>query len=367
MNTDYEYDYLLVGAGLFNAIFAREATRNGKKCLVIDKRKHIGGNLYCENTEGINVHKYGPHIFHTNNDQVWNYINEICNFNRFTYSPIVNYKGELYNLPFNMNTYYQLWKTITPGQAKNKIAEQIIPFPDIDNLENHALSIVGQDIYTKLIKGYTEKQWGKDAKDLPSFIVKRIPLRFTYDNNYFEDIHQGIPIGGYNTIFTKCFENCTIMLNTDFICNRSIEKEAKKIIYTGMIDEYYDYCYNALEYRSLRFETDLLNIPNYQGVAAVNYTEKDIPFTRIIEHKHFEYGKQPKTVITKEFPLLWEKKMEPYYPINTEENNIIYEKYKKLSLKKNNIFFAGRLGTYKYLNMDQIIDEAISLFKRLEN
>jgi UDP-galactopyranose mutase len=364
MNREYKYDYLLVGAGLFNAIFAREMTKMGKTCLVIDKRNHIGGNLYCENREGINVHKYGPHIFHTNNMQVWKYINDICPFNHFIYSPIANYKGKLYNLPFNMNTYYQLWKTITPEQAMNKIAKQIIKSSEIDNLENHALAIVGRDIYTKLIKGYTEKQWGKEAGSLPSFIIKRIPLRFTYDNNYFEDTYQGIPIGGYNTIFSKCFENCTVMLDTDFIKNRSIAKEAKNIIYTGMIDEYYNYCYDALEYRSLRFETDTLNIPNFQGVAAVNYTEKEIPYTRIIEHKHFEYGKQSKTVITKEFPVVWEKGLEPYYPVNTEKNNTIYEKYKKLSLNERNIIFASRLGSYQYLNMDQIIEEAFALFNK---
>jgi UDP-galactopyranose mutase len=366
MNKKCKYDYLLVGAGLFNAIFAREAARIGKKCLVIDKRNHIGGNLYCENVEGINVHKYGPHIFHTNNKQIWDYMNDICAFNHFIYSPIANYKGKLYNLPFNMNTFYQLWKTLTPQQAQHKIAKQIIMFSEKDNLENHALAIVGRDIYTKLIKGYTEKQWGKETKNLPSFIIKRIPLRFTYDNNYFEDVYQGIPIGGYNIIFEKCLENCTILLNTDFLKNRFLEEEAKKIIYTGMIDEYYDYCYGALEYRSLRFETNTLNISNYQGIAVVNYTEKKIPFTRIIEHKHFEYGKQIKTVITKEFPVLWEKNLEPYYPVNTEKNNIVYEQYKKRSLNQSNVFFAGRLGLYKYLNMDQIIEKALLLFNNIE-
>ena len=364
-NFDIEYDYLLVGAGLFNAIFAREATLSGKKCLVIDKRSHIGGNLFCENIENIMVHKYGPHIFHTNNKDVWAYMNKICDFNHFKYSPLANYKDELYNLPFNMNTFYQLWKVKTPCDAKQKIKEQIIVSDDLTSLEDYAISVVGKDIYNKLIKGYTEKQWGRPAKELPASIIKRIPLRFTFDNNYFTDNYQGIPQKSYNAIFDECFKNCTVLLNVDFLKNRDLRQKAKTMIYTGMIDEYFDFCYGSLEYRSLSFMSESLGIDNYQGNAAINYTDFDIPYTRIIEHKHFINGNQPNTVITKEFPQQWTKGVEPYYPINTDRNQNIYQKYKELSRNDDSIYFAGRLGYYEYLNMDQIVEKAISLSENL--
>lgn len=359
------YDYLLVGAGLFNAIFANEATQRGKRCLVVDKRKHVGGNLYCDSIEGINVHRYGPHIFHTKDESVWNYMQKMCRFNHFIYSPLAFYKGELYNLPFNMNTFYQLWKLKSPEEVQKKIKEQTQSFCDSEFLEGHALSMVGKDIYEKLIKGYTEKQWGREARELPAFIIQRIPLRFRFDNNYFNDPFQGIPIGGYNVIFEKCFEKSDLILNTDFLENRHLMKEAKTVIFTGMIDAYYNYCYGSLEYRSLRFEDEILDIDNYQGNAAINYTEREVPFTRIIEHKHFEFGKQPKTVITKEYPQIWKPGLDPYYPINTKQNNDTYFKYRELAYKENNMFFAGRLGSYSYYNMDQIVHEALQLTGKL--
>jgi len=359
------YDFLLVGSGLFNAVFAREATKQGEKCLVVEKRNHTGGNLYCEKIEGINVHRYGAHIFHTSNKNVWRYMNELCEFNRYTNSPLARYEKELYNLPFNMNTFYQLWGSITPDEAKAKIEAQRLIINEPQNAEEQALSLVGKDMYEKLIKGYTEKQWGRDAKELPAFIIQRIPLRFTFDNNYFDDLFQGIPIGGYNAIFEKCFEKCDVVLNTDFLQSRDIMKDAKTVIFTGMIDAYYDYCYGQLEYRSLRFEDEVLDTDNYQGNAVVNYTEKEIPFTRIIEHKHFEFGKQPKTVITKEYPQAWEPGLEPYYPVNTKENELLYQKYKELSLKEKNVFFGGRLGAYQYFNMDKIVESAISLYNNM--
>jgi len=359
------YDYLLVGAGLYNAIFAYEATKRGKRCLVVDKRKRIGGNLYCNCIEGINVHKYGPHIFHTKNESIWKYMNRLCRFNHFIYSPLAFFKGNLYNLPFNMNTFYQLWKLKTPNEVQKKIKEQTQDFYDSESLEGHALSMVGKDIYERLIKGYTEKQWGKDAKELPAFIIQRIPLRFTFDNNYFDDPFQGIPVGGYNGIFEKCFENCDVLLDMDFLENPGLMRESGTVIYTGMIDAFYDYRFGHLEYRSLRFEDEILNINNYQGNAAINYTEREVSFTRIIEHKHFEFGKQAKTVITKEYPQAWKPGLEPYYPINTKQNNDTYLKYKELSIKEKNIFFAGRLGSYSYYNMDQIVYEALQLAKQL--
>jgi UDP-galactopyranose mutase len=364
--SEFQYDFLLIGAGLFNAVFAREATRKGKKCLVVEKRNHTGGNLYCENIENINVHKYGAHIFHTSNKMVWDYMNELCEFNHYINSPIAKYRNQIYNLPFNMNTFYQLWGTVTPSEAIKKIEEQRLKIEHPDNFEEQALALVGKDIYKKLIQGYTEKQWGKKAILLPSFLIKRIPVRFTYNNNYFDDIYQGIPIGGYNPFFGKCFQNCKVVLNTDFFQNRSsLVKEAENIIFTGTIDHYYDFKLGQLEYRSLRFENEVLDMENFQGNAVVNYTERKIPFIRIIEHKHFEFGKQSKTVITREYSQTWNLDLEPYYPINTERNNQLYQKYKELSRKEKNVYFGGRLGTYQYCNMDQVVYEALQLSNRL--
>lgn len=357
-----KYDYLIVGAGLFGSIFAYEANKRGKKCLVIDKRNHVGGNIYCEEIEGINVHKYGAHIFHTSNKKVWDYVNSFVEFNRYTNSPVANYKGELYNLPFNMNTFYQLWGTKTPLEAKQKIEEQKkeARIEEPKNLEQQAISLVGNDIYEKLIKGYTEKQWGKKATELPAFIIKRLPVRFTFDNNYFNDMYQGIPIGGYNIIINKLLEGIEVNLEIDFFRNREkLESLAEKIVFTGMIDEFYDYKFGTLEYRSLRFENEILNEDNYQGNAVVNYTEYEIPYTRIIEHKHFEYGTQEKTVITKEYPATWEKGDEPYYPINNDKNNEIYSKYKELANNEDNIIFGGRLAEYKYYDMNNVIERAL--------
>ena len=359
------YDFLLVGAGLFNAIFAREASKQNKKCIVIEKRNHIGGNLYCENIEGINVHKYGAHIFHTNNKYIWSYMSELCEFNHYINSPLARYKNEIYNLPFNMNTFNRLWGICTPIEVKDKIKEQRLNISNPKNFEEQALCLVGIDVYEKLIKGYTEKQWGQDAKSLPAFIIKRIPIRFTYNNNYFADIYQGIPKGGFNPFFEKCFEGCDVILNTDFLQNRELSKQSRSVIFTGMIDQYYDYCFGQLDYRSLHFEHQVLNIDNFQGNAVVNFTEKEIPYTRIIEHKHFEFGEQPKTVITYEYPQEWKLGNEPYYPINTDRNNYIYQKYKSLSLEENNIYFGGRLGTYKYCDMDYIVESALKLFNEI--
>jgi UDP-galactopyranose mutase len=356
------YDYLIVGAGLFGAVFAYEATKRGKRCLVIDKRNHIGGNVYTENIEGINVHKYGAHIFHTNDKKIWDYVNQFVEFNRFTNSPIANYKGEIYNLPFNMNTFNKLWGVITPEEAKKKIEEQKKAARIIEpkNLEEQAISLVGTDLYEKLIKGYTEKQWGRPATELPKFIIKRLPVRFTYDNNYFNDKYQGIPIGGYTAIIEKMLEKCDIRLNTDFFQNREeLEKEAKKIVFTGMIDEFYNYRFGVLEYRSLIFENEILDVDNYQGNAVVNYTDRETPYTRIIEHKHFEFGTQEKTVITKEYPKEWKKGDEPYYPINNERNNELYRKYKELADLEENVIFGGRLANYKYYDMHQVIASAL--------
>ncbi|MGG3739462.1 UDP-galactopyranose mutase [Aeribacillus pallidus] len=356
------YDYLIVGAGLFGAVFAYEATKRGKKCLVIDKRSHIGGNVYTENVEEINVHKYGAHIFHTNDKKIWDYVNQFAEFNRFTNAPIANYKGEIYNLPFNMNTFNKLWGVITPQEAKQKIEEQkrAAGITEPKNLEEQAISLVGIDLYEKLIKGYTEKQWGRPATELPKFIIKRLPVRFTYDNNYFNDKYQGIPIGGYTAIIEKMLEKCDIRLNTDFFQNREeLEKEAKKIVFTGMIDEFYNYRFGVLEYRSLIFENEILDVDNYQGNAVVNYTDRETPYTRIIEHKHFEFGTQEKTVITKEYPKEWKKGDEPYYPINNERNNELYKKYKELADQEKNVIFGGRLATYKYYDMHQVIASAL--------
>ena len=365
-----KYNYLIVGAGLYGSIFAYEMNKKGKKCLVIDKRNHVGGNIYSEKIEGINVHKYGAHIFHTSNREVWEYINQFCEFNNYINSPIANYKGEIYNLPFNMNTFNKLWGVITPSEAKRKIKEQKKEFgiTEPKNLEEQAISLIGKDIYEKLIKGYTEKQWGRKATELPAFIIKRLPVRFTYDNNYFNDRYQGIPIGGYSKIIEKMLEGIDIKLNTNFFDNRKyFENIAEKIIFTGMIDEFYNYKFGKLEYRSLRFETEILNEENYQGNAVVNYTEREIPYTRIIEHKHFEFGKQEKTVITKEYPSELKEGDEPYYPINDEKNNELYKKYKELATKEENIIFGGRLGSYKYYDMDKVIEKVLGDLRNEKN
>lgn len=365
-----KYDYLIVGAGLYGSIFAYEMNKKGKKCLVIDKRNHIGGNIYTEEIEGINVHKYGAHIFHTSNKEVWKYINQFCEFNNYINSPIANYKGEIYNLPFNMNTFNKLWGVRTPKEAQEKIEEQKKEFEIVEpkNLEEQAISLIGKDIYEKLIKGYTEKQWGRDAKDLPSFIIKRLPVRFNYDNNYFNDRYQGIPIGGYTKIIEKMLEGIEVRLNSNFFDKREeYENIADKIVFTGMIDEYYNYCFGKLEYRSLRFETEVLNEKNYQGNAVVNYTEREIPYTRIIEHKHFEYGKQEKTVITREYPSEWKEGDEPYYPVNNERNDELYQKYKELADKEERVIFGGRLGEYKYYDMDEVIEKVLNCLKQIKN
>lgn len=359
-----KYDYLIVGTGLFGAIFAYEANKRGKKCLVIDKRNHVAGNIYTENIEGINVHKYGAHIFHTSNEEVWDYIQQFVKFNRYTNSPIANYKGEIYNMPFNMNTFNKLWGVITPKEAKEKIEEEKrqAGIEEPKNLEEQAISLVGKTIYEKLVKGYTEKQWGKKAKELPSFIIKRLPVRFTYDNNYFNDLYQGIPMGGYTQIIEKMLEGIDVKLNYDYFEHREeLDNIANKTIFTGQIDKYYDYKFGELEYRSLRFETEILDMQNYQGNAVVNYTEYEIPYTRIIEHKHFEFDTtSPKTIVTKEYPDSWNKEKEPYYTINNERNNKLYEKYAELASEDNKVIFGGRLGSYKYYDMDKVILEALN-------
>jgi UDP-galactopyranose mutase len=362
-----KYDYLIVGSGLFGSVFAYEATKLGKKCIVIDRRNHIGGNIYCEDIEGINVHKYGAHIFHTSIKEIWDYVNQFVDFNRYTNSPIANYKEEIYNLPFNMNTFSKLWGVITPQEAKNKIEEQKREACMVEpkNLEEQAISLVGTDIYEKLIKGYTEKQWGRSATELPSFIINRLPVRFTYDNNYFNDKYQGIPIGGYNLIIENMLENIDIKLNTDFFSNRKeLEKLADKIVFTGMIDEFYAYKFGYLEYRSLKFEHEILAVENYQGNAVVNYTEREIPFTRIIEHKHFEFGEQQKTVITREYPKEWKLGDEPYYPINNDRNNKLFKRYKEFACKEENIIFGGRLADYKYYDMHHVIYHALETVRK---
>ena len=362
------YDYLVVGSGLFGSAFAHQAGLKGKKCLVIDKRSHTGGNVYCEKVEGINVHKYGAHIFHTNDKEVWNYVAGLVDFNHYINSPIANYKGELYNLPFNMNTFYRLWKVKTPEEAKCRIEKEVAEYINIEprNLEEQALKLVGKDIYNKLIKGYTEKQWGKKATDLPPFIIKRIPLRFTYNNNYFNDVYQGIPIEGYNVLISKLLQKTDVRLNINFFDDKkSLVSMADKIIYTGMIDEYFNYCFGQLEYRSLKFENEVIDIADYQGNAVVNYTDFETPYTRIIEHKHFEFGNQKKTVITREYPQNWDKNNEAYYPVNDKKNNLLFEKYKQVAEKQTNVIFGGRLAEYAYYDMDKTIRKALDLTKRL--
>lgn len=356
-----KYDYLIVGAGLWGSVFAHEAKKKGKKCLVIDRRNHKGGNVYCENVEGINVHKYGAHIFHTNDKEIWDYVNSFVEFNRYTNSPVANFNGELFNLPFNMNTFYQLWKVKTPEEARLKIEEQVLNagIKEPSNLEEQAISLVGTDIYHKLIKGYTEKQWGRKATELPAFIIKRLPVRFTFDNNYFNDKYQGIPIGGYNKLTDGLLEGTEVRLGVDFEKNRAeLSALADQIVYTGKIDEYFDFCFGELEYRSLRFDHETLNVENYQGNAVVNYTDAETPFTRIIEHKHFEFGRQEKTVITREYPLEWSKGVEPYYPINDAKNESVYKKYKALG-DEEKVIFGGRLAEYRYYDMHQVIGSAL--------
>lgn len=356
------YDFLIVGSGLFGAVFAHEATKKGKKCLVIDKRGHIGGNVYTEEIEGINVHKYGAHIFHTNNKDIWDYINSFARFNRYTNSPVAVYKDEIYNLPFNMNTFSKLWNIKTPSEAKEIIEKQksVLGGKIPQNLEEQAISLVGTDIYRKLIEGYTQKQWGKKPSELPSFIIKRLPVRYTYDNNYFNDDYQGIPIGGYTQIIQKMLEGCDVRLNTDFFDNRErLMNLADRIVFTGAIDAFYDYCYGELEYRSLRFETDVIDIDNYQGNAVVNYTDLDVPYTRIIEHKHFEFLESPKTVVTREYSSEWSRGEEMFYPVNDDKNNKLYQRYEELSKRESKVIFGGRLGLYKYLDMHVIIEKAL--------
>lgn len=362
-----KYDYLIVGAGLFGAVFAYEATKKGKKCLVIDKRDHIAGNIYTKETENINVHQYGAHIFHTSDRKIWDYVNSFADFNNYINSPVAIYKDELYNLPFNMNTFSKMWNIKTPSEAKAIIEKQIeeLNITEPQNLEEQALSLVGTDVYEKLIKGYTEKQWGRDCKELPAFIIKRLPLRFTYDNNYFNDRYQGIPIGGYTKIVEKMLEDSDVLLDTDYFeFIKDNEGIADKVLFTGMIDEYYDFCYGHLEYRTVRFETEVLDCDNYQGNAVVNYTDREVPYTRIIEHKHFEFGKQEKTIISREYSTEWEPGMEPYYPVNNERNNDLFEKYKALADKEEKVIFGGRLGNYKYYDMDKVIIAALEAVEK---
>ena len=371
-----KYDYLIVGSGLFGSTFAYKAKQAGKSCLVIDKRKHRGGNIYCEEIEGINVHKYGAHIFHTSNKEVWDFVNSIVEFNRYTNSPIANYNGKLYNLPFNMNTFYQMWGVTTPQQAKEKIEKQKAAaiesmknsgITEPRNLEEQAISLIGTDIYETLIKGYTEKQWGRKCTELPAFIIKRLPVRFIYDNNYFNDKYQGIPIGGYNRLINGLLDGIEVKTDEDFFKNRQYwESIAKKIVFTGKIDEFYGYQFGKLEYRTVRFEEEIHDCSNYQGNAVVNYTEKEVPYTRIIEHKHFEmFGVEvdncPKTVISKEYSTEWKEGMEPYYPVNDEKNNLLYNKYQKLAEKENNVIFGGRLAEYKYYDMAPVIERVLKL------
>ena len=364
-----QYDYLIVGAGLFGAVFAHEARKAGRRCLVIDRRSYIAGNVYTEPVEGINVHRYGAHIFHTNSREVWAYVGQFAEFNRYTNSPIANYHGEIYNLPFNMNTFNRMWGVVTPAQAQAKIEEQraAAGITEPKNLEEQAISLVGTDIYQKLVKGYTEKQWGRDCKDLPSFIIKRLPVRFTYDNNYFNDAYQGIPMGGYNVLVDKLFEGADVELGVDFLANREkYEALGDTIIYTGAIDAYYDYCFGKLEYRTVRFETEVLDTDNYQGVAVVNYTDRETPYTRVIEHKHFEFGTQPKTVISKEYSTDWQEGMEPYYPVNDQRNQALYQQYAQKAAQEPNVIFGGRLGEYKYYDMDKVIESAMNLWERIQ-
>nr|MBP3283650.1 UDP-galactopyranose mutase [Treponema sp.] len=363
------YDYLFVGAGLFSATMANEAKKKGKSCLIIEKRDHIAGNIYTENVEGINVHKYGAHIFHTDSKKIWDYVNEFAEFNRYTNCPVANWRNQLYNLPFNMNTFNKIWPdVVTPEQAKKRIEEQasVMQGKTPQNLEEQAISLVGRDIYERLIKGYTEKQWGRPCAELPASIIKRLPVRLTFDNNYFNDRYQGIPIGGYTQIVEKMLFGCDIFLDTDFFDDREKWLSiADKVVYTGTIDRFFDYSQGELEYRSLRFETETLECENFQGNAVINYTEAEIPYTRIIEHKHFEFGKQPKTIITREYPATWKKGDEPYYAVNDEKNTALYAKYKALAEKQDKVVFGGRLGMYRYFDMDDTVAAALELAEKI--
>jgi UDP-galactopyranose mutase len=358
-----QYDYLIVGSGLFGSVFSYKVSQRGKKCLIIEKRPHLGGNIYCKSMEGINIHKYGAHIFHTSNKDVWEFVNSFVEFNRYTNSPLANYKGRLYNLPFNMNTFYALWGVKTPEEAKAKIEAQQeeAGITEPKNLEEQAISLVGKDIYEILIKGYTEKQWGRKCTELPAFIIRRLPVRFIFDNNYFNDTYQGIPIGGYNKLISKLVDKIDVKCNTDFFNNKEyFESIADKIVFTGKIDEFYNYRFGKLAYRTVRFETEILDCKNYQGNAVVNYTEREVPYTRIIEHKHFEFGTQPKTVISREYSLEWKDGSEPFYPVNDEKNNTLYQRYKDLADRETKIIFGGRLAQYKYYDMDKIIEQALN-------
>ena len=362
-----KFDYLVVGAGLYGAVFAQNAFKQGKKVLVIDKRDHIAGNVYTENVEGINVHVYGAHIFHTNNREVWDYVNQFAEFNRFTNSPVANYKGELYSLPFNMYTFNKMWGVVTPKEAEEKIAEQRLEagITEPKNLEQQAISLVGTDIYEKLIKGYTEKQWGRPCSELPPSIIKRLPVRFTFDNNYFNALYQGIPVGGYTKMVENMLDGIEVRLGVDYFEHKQeLDDLAEKIVYTGAIDKYFDYSLGALQYRSVRFETELLDMPNFQGNAAVNYTDNETPYTRIIEHKWFEFGGGDKTVISREYSSEWQVGDEPYYPINDDKNSELYSKYKALAENIENVIFGGRLGEYKYYDMDTVIAAALELCKK---
>lgn len=362
-----KYDYLVVGSGLFGAVFAQQAKEAGKKVLVVDKRPNIAGNVYTEEIEGINVHKYGAHIFHTNNKEVWDYITRFAEFNRFTNSPVANYKGELYSLPFNMYTFNKMWGVVTPDEAAAKIEEQKrqAGIENPQNLEEQAISLVGRDIFEKLVKGYTEKQWGRDCKDLPAFIIKRLPVRLTFDNNYFNALYQGIPMGGYKKMVANLLEGIEVRLNIDYLKQKAeLDEIADKVVYTGAIDEYFDYQLGALEYRSVRFETEVLDTPNFQGNAAVNYTDRETPWTRIIEHKWFEFGTQPKTVISREYSSEWKLGDEPYYPVNDAKNESTYKQYKELAENEKHVIFGGRLGEYKYYDMDAVIASALALCKK---
>lgn len=373
-----QYDFLIVGAGLYGATFAYLAHKQGKRCLVIDKRSHLGGNVYCENVEGINVHKYGAHIFHTSNKMIWQFVNSIVEFNRYTNCPIANYQGKLYNLPFNMNTFYQMWGVRTPDEAKRKIEEEKLKVKaelsgrEPRNLEEQALLLVGRDIYERLIKGYTEKQWGRKCTELPAFIIKRLPVRLVFDNNYFNDKYQGIPVGGYNQLIDGLLDGVETKTGVDFFENRAYwEGVADKVVFTGKIDEYFDYCYGKLEYRTVRFEVERMDMSNYQGNAVVNYTDRDVPYTRVIEHKHFEmFGQEvydcPHTVISREYSTEWKDGMEPYYPVNDEKNNRLYARYKELAEQEPNVIFGGRLAEYKYYDMAPVMEAAFRQFAKEE-
>ena len=360
------YDYLIVGAGFFGAVFAHEAQKRGKRCLVVERRGHIGGNCYTADVESIHVHRYGAHIFHTSDRQIWTYINQFCTFNNYVNSPIANYRGEIYNMPFNMNTFSRLWNISTPAEAKAIIDAQRADAPaQPQNLEEQAISLVGRDIYEKLVKGYTEKQWGRPCTQLPAFIIRRLPVRFRYDNNYFNDRYQGIPEGGYTPIFEKLLDGIEVRLNCDYFDHKDeLRAQCRKVVFTGPIDRYFDYCYGPLQFRSLRFESEVLDMENYQGNAVVNYTDRETPYTRVIEHKHFEFGTQPKTVITREYPMDWHPGDEPYYTVNDEKNDQLYQRYAALAERETDVLFGGRLGEYKYYDMDKVIASALGFAAR---